>query len=98
MKIANSELVDPNPGAPHRSTGPKWSPTPNDGLLLPSGKTVGAADSETLRSEFSRLSVPGFNHSLGRNAAIELYANHLAAIGKAGADAAVAAWLQNNRG
>jgi hypothetical protein len=67
-----------------------WPPTPHDGLKLPDGRSLGTVDNETVRREFDRLKIPGFNHSLGRLAAIELYAKHLAAIGKAGADAAIA--------
>jgi hypothetical protein len=65
--------------------------------LLPSGQSIGKTDSDFLRREFTRLAIPGFVPTMGRLAAVELYAKHLGAIGKAGFDGAVAYWLSKHR-
>ena len=71
---------------------------PHNSLRLPDGRRVVDVDSGALYREFDRLKVAGFNHTLGRQTAIEKYAAHLGAIAKAGADAAIADYLQKNRG
>jgi hypothetical protein len=75
---------------------PGWQKSLHDDLRLPSGARVGDVDSGPLYSEFDRLKIPGFRHTLGRLDAIEAYAKHLAAIAKAGADQAVADYLRGN--
>ena len=71
---------------------------PHGTLQLPDGRRVVDVDGGELYREFDRLKVAGFNHTLGRQTAIEKYAAHLGAVAKAGADAAIADYLQKNRG
>ena len=97
LKITPGDIADTNPGAPSRSQGPRWPATPHDDLKLPDGRRVGDCPSHSLASEFDRLKIEGFNHTLGRLSAIELYAATIAAVAKAGADAAVAEWLERNK-
>jgi hypothetical protein len=91
MTIASSDALGSKNG------GPAWPATPYDGLKLTDGRSLGTVAGAELYREFDRLQIPGFNHSLGRLAAIDLYAKHLAAIGRTGADAAIAEYLQKNR-
>jgi hypothetical protein len=69
----------------------------HDDLKLPSGRRVGDCAHEQLAAELDRLKIENFSHSLSRRACIELYAETIAAVAKAGADAAVISWLQEHR-
>jgi hypothetical protein len=87
---------DTNPGAPGKGAGPSWPRTSHDHLKLPSGKTIGETDNENLRSELTRLGIEE-SQTAGRERIIEKYAELINAVARAGADKAVAEWLQNHR-
>jgi hypothetical protein len=62
-------------------------------LRLPSGTRIGDCTHEQLAAELDRLGLEGFAHTMSRSAAIELYAAKVAEVSKAGADAAISNWL-----
>jgi len=68
----------------------------HEDLKLPDGRRIGEVKHHELASIFDKLKIPGFSHTLSRSAAIEKYAEHIAPIAKAGADKAVAEWLEKN--
>jgi hypothetical protein len=91
--------LSPAPGAPAAPhSGPNWPATLHDDLRLPDDRRIGDVDGAELYRWFDKLKIEGFSHSLGRLSAIEKYAAVIAAVAKAGADAAVTEWLQKNRG
>ena len=83
------------PGVLH-ATNPGWGPSHYDDLLLPNGKRVGETESGELYRTFDRLKVPGFDHHLGRIAAIEKFAAEVARVAQKGADEAVARWFKEH--
>jgi hypothetical protein len=90
-------ITDSNPGRASAMSGPRWAPTIHDGLKLPSGATIGQTDNDALRREFVRLDVAGAATD-GRNTICGRYAAMLEKIHDDAGAAAVAVWLQRNRG
>ena len=95
--VISSGHTDTNPGRASAIKGPRWPATIHDGLSLPTGETIGQTDNDALRHELVRLGVAGAA-TKGRNVLCERYAAMLAKIHDEAGAAAVAAWLQKNRG
>jgi hypothetical protein len=88
--------ADTNPGAPGRGSGPSWPPGLHDDLKLPSGRTIGETDTDSLRHEFARLGVAEAQ-TAGRHILCQRYAELLAAIGEAASEKAIAEFLESKR-
>jgi hypothetical protein len=76
-------------------TAPGFAKSNHDHLPLPGGKTVGATDDSELYRALDKL-VPNFKHTLGRLAALDLYAAEVARVQAEGAKRAVAEWFKEN--
>ena len=63
-------------------------------IKLPGGKLVRDTPPSELYGLLEKLSLPGFSHSMPRNAALDLYERHIDEIGKVAAEKAVAEFLQ----
>jgi hypothetical protein len=68
--------TSPRPGAPAPNRGQSWPPGQHDKLKLPSGKTIGETDNETLRRELIRLDVEDAA-TVGRHILAERYSSML---------------------
>ncbi len=66
-------------------------------LRLPGGKTVGEVSEGELYRLFEAMGIPNFNHRNSRNANLEAYEKFLDEIAQAGADAAVAHFLAQQK-
>ena len=95
--LINSGLADSNPGRASAIKGPRWPSTPQDYLKLPNGATIGQTDNDALRREFIRLGVADAATD-GRHILCARYSAMLGKIHDDAGQAAVAAWLQKNRG
>jgi hypothetical protein len=76
---------------------PSHAKTRHDHLTLPDGRKVGDVDTPELVRRLEAAGIPGVAPDRGRDRNVESYADHLAGIGKAGAEQAVSAWLHNAR-
>jgi hypothetical protein len=88
---------DSNPGRPSAAKGPNWSATFFDHLALPNGQRIGDVNNEIFREQMAAVGIEGA-HSDGRNALAERYAKLISDVARAGADAAVADFLQSKKG
>ena len=89
-----TKITSLSPPGYTRGDNPGHSPTMHDHLPGPNGKKVGQTSSEELYRFFDKLKIEGFNHSLGRQFAVEKYAAHIAKVANLGADAAVADFIR----
>jgi hypothetical protein len=87
---------DNNPGAPGKSTGPKWSRGPHDDLMLPNGSVVGQTDNETLRRLFAGLGIEGA-WTRPRNELVADYVRVLKKVFDTAGNAAVTAFLESKK-
>jgi hypothetical protein len=88
---------DDNPGAPSKSMGPQWPPTPWDDELVPDGRAIGQVSGPELYSLFDRLAIPGFSHSAGRQANVERYIEFLTGTRDTAGASAVRQWLADHK-
>lgn len=58
-------------------------------IRLPGGKLVRDTNPSDLYAMLEKLNLPGFSHNMGRNTLLDLYEQHIEAIGKAAAEKAV---------
>lgn len=72
---------------------PSYAKTQHDALPLPGGRKIGDVGGE-LAGLLVKLGIPGASHEHGRAANVEAYAKHVEGIRKAGADKAMAEWLE----
>jgi hypothetical protein len=91
------DMTDTNPAAPWRLTGASSTRTLYDHLPLGGGKSIGQVANEQLRPILARFGVEGA-HTEGRNIICARYAVMLQKVHDDAGNAAVRAWLENNRG